>query len=61
MPSWLLLALFIFGCTLTVPAFVWLGSQSLRQAFYAWWFFFRYMLAFAVLGAVVFLASRAVA
>lgn len=59
MPSWLLLALFIVGCTLTVPAFVWLGSQSARQAFTAWWFFFRYMLAFAVFGLVVFLAARA--
>jgi hypothetical protein len=59
MPSWLLLALFIVGCTLTVPAFVWLGSQSLRQAFTAWWFFFRYMLALAALGGVAALATWA--
>lgn len=60
MPSWLRLALFICGLTLTVPTFVWLGSQSARQAFTAWWFFFRYMLAFAVLGGIAFLATWAV-
>lgn len=52
MPSWLLLTLFIAGCTLTVPAFVLAGSQSWRQAFIAWWFFARYMLVFAALGLV---------
>lgn len=60
MPSWLRLALFIVALTLTVPAFVWLGSQSTRQAFTAWWFFFRYMLAFAVLGGITYLAASAV-
>lgn len=48
MPRWLLLALFLFGCTLTVPAFVWAGSTSWRQALQAWWFFVRYLLVLMI-------------
>jgi len=52
MPSWLLLSLFIAGCTLVVPLFVLGNTQSGRRAFEAWWFFAKYLLALAVPAAI---------
>ncbi len=48
MPSWFLLPLFIFGCTLVPPLFVLGGTMSPRLALTAWWFFARYLLVLAV-------------
>jgi hypothetical protein len=61
MPSWLILSLFIFGCTLVVPVFVWGNSGSFKRAVEAWWFFARYLLALAALAIVahlIYLLSR---
>lgn len=53
MPKLMLLALFIIGCTLVVPLFVWGQSGSWRTAIRAWWEYARWMLALYVLGFLV--------
>lgn len=47
MPSWLTLTLFILGCTMVVPIFVWGNTMNWRRALEAWWEFARYLLLLA--------------
>lgn len=59
MPHWLILPVFIFGCTLVPPVIVWCGSTNWRHAWRAWWFFSRYLLVLAVPAAVIALGAWA--
>lgn len=60
MPSWLLLLLFVIGCTLVVPVFVWGNTANWRVALRSWRFFALMLLVLAIPGIVTWLWVTAI-